>query len=741
MVLEKAQELAQVSGKTFKNSLPSQKWWSGFKARNPEIRLRKLKAMSRAAKQAASRDVLDAFYADLDSICKEYGIGPENTFNMDESGLENLGGRSNVVVGADQEHATSVVSTTNEHVTIIACVNALGTVRLPPLFLFQGTEGGMPKNNLLPGCPDNWMAAYTGHFVVHVTNFASFAAKGWITTLTFFGWLDVFIGATKPTAEHPVLLIVDNHSSRYNVEMLEYAMQNHVIMLSLPPNTTNLLQPLDVGVFGPFKRAAHKAIDASTARGENPLSRQNIGRMILPVWNAHVNMGNIQAGFRKSGIFPLDRLAIGDTFLAQPESSAFASSSSVSAQPQTQLSFEHILKLRQAAASEKDAGKPASKSLLLSHVGRVSMSALLSGKTTELDILPEHLKGVLVAPEWAKDGVKTGKKGKKASRARILTSKSFTDHLRDKRDKEEKERKAKDERKQQRAEKKQKAAQEKAEKKEKAAQKKVERDAKKKAKAEAAAKRKRIRKDALAAQAKSKTARKEQKAKDKAEGKERKKSKGARRGAGSGRARGRGAVSRKRKRDSDSDSDSDYNSSDAEQSESSSESEHEDKQQSDASNSSASASVGIERKQPGDSKSMDTSADSTLRFEKGHAIIELEPEDSDPRPIGLVRVLNDVAKTGHDKDTDPVRVEIWMPEDKTDLIGSEYKRAIPADSKGSRKRDADDSSGVQTEVLAGSLSWHSFNLENGCLPVDVRGPAKRYYQKELKVYKHVIGLA
>lgn len=171
MVLEKAQELAQVSDKTFKNSLPSQKWWSGFKARNPEIRLRKLKAMSSAAKQAASRDVLDAFYADLDSICKEYGIGPERTFNMDESGLENLGGRSNVVVGSDQTHATSVVSTTNEHVTIIACVNALGTIRLPPLFLFQGTEGGMPKNHLLPGCPDNWMAAYTGQrnsFVVHL---------------------------------------------------------------------------------------------------------------------------------------------------------------------------------------------------------------------------------------------------------------------------------------------------------------------------------------------------------------------------------------------------------------------------------------------------------------------------------------------------------------------------------------------------------------------------------------------
>ena len=54
-------------------------------------------------------------------------------------------------------------------------------------------------------------------------------------------------------ADNPVLLILDNHISRYSSELLELAKENQVVMLTVPPHTTHKLQPLDRSVMHPLK--------------------------------------------------------------------------------------------------------------------------------------------------------------------------------------------------------------------------------------------------------------------------------------------------------------------------------------------------------------------------------------------------------------------------------------------------------------------------------------------------------
>jgi hypothetical protein len=49
------------------------------------------------------------------------------------------------------------------------------------------------------------------------------------------------------------LLILDGHESHHSTEFELYYQQNNIITLCIPPHSSYLLQPLDVGYFGPLK--------------------------------------------------------------------------------------------------------------------------------------------------------------------------------------------------------------------------------------------------------------------------------------------------------------------------------------------------------------------------------------------------------------------------------------------------------------------------------------------------------
>ena len=79
--------------------------------------------------------------------------------------------------------------------------------------------------------------------------------KGWTSNDLGVQWLQkVFDKHTKAKVgqSRRHLLIVDGHSSHVNLSFLEYAHENKIIVLVLPPHTTHRLQSLDVGLFSPL---------------------------------------------------------------------------------------------------------------------------------------------------------------------------------------------------------------------------------------------------------------------------------------------------------------------------------------------------------------------------------------------------------------------------------------------------------------------------------------------------------
>ena len=88
--------------------------------------------------------------------------------------------------------------------------------------------------------------------------------SAWITADLFLDYLKHFAAYTKCSKDSPVLLILDGHKSHTkNLPTIEYACDNGIVMLSLPPHTSHKLQPLDRSFFKPLKTAFNAACSGS----------------------------------------------------------------------------------------------------------------------------------------------------------------------------------------------------------------------------------------------------------------------------------------------------------------------------------------------------------------------------------------------------------------------------------------------------------------------------------------------
>ena len=65
----------------------------------------------------------------------------------------------------------------------------------------------------------------------------------------------MFVPAVTPLLQTgPVVLFLDGHYSHLSLQLIHHAKSKGIHLFSFPPHLTHLLQPLDVGVYGPVKK-------------------------------------------------------------------------------------------------------------------------------------------------------------------------------------------------------------------------------------------------------------------------------------------------------------------------------------------------------------------------------------------------------------------------------------------------------------------------------------------------------
>ena len=210
-----------------------------------------------------------------------------------------------------------------EWITLLACICMDGT-HLPPAIIYQAQTGNLQ---------DSWLDDYDPES--QCAFFAS-SPNGWTNDKLGFHWLTrVFDVNTKLKARHardPRLLFIDGHGSHINMKFLTWCEKNNVHVALYPPHSTHRLQPLDVSLFSPLANFYSQNLDnwILETSGLSSMSKREFWKLFYPAFKAAFSEENIESGFRKTGLRPLDAEAVLQSMKQRPVSSSSSTKSNLS---------------------------------------------------------------------------------------------------------------------------------------------------------------------------------------------------------------------------------------------------------------------------------------------------------------------------------------------------------------------------------------------------------------------------
>ena len=99
---------------------------------------------------------------------------------------------------------------------------------------------------------------------------------------------------------------MDNHESHETSEFLKLANNNHILPYPLIPYLTHCMQPLDVGVFQPYKHWHNKAIQNALANLSFEYDIRSFLRDLPMIREDTFKKRTIRHAFKKSGMWPVN---------------------------------------------------------------------------------------------------------------------------------------------------------------------------------------------------------------------------------------------------------------------------------------------------------------------------------------------------------------------------------------------------------------------------------------------------
>ncbi|XP_063226226.1 uncharacterized protein LOC134533020 isoform X1 [Bacillus rossius redtenbacheri] len=314
-------------------------WFKSFMERNVNLSLRKAEGISVLRAQGMNREEVNKYFDLLTATLQEHGLmgKPGNVFNVDESGLQ-LNNKPDKVIAVKGSKDLHVLTSgeKGETISVIACTNAEGSF-LPPYCIFKGVNR---KPEYSDGMPPGSIVTMS-------------KKSAYVTSEIFMDWLENHFLPRKPAGK--TLLILDGHASHMNCfKMLEFCVLNDIILLCLPSHTTHYLQPLDRSYFKPLKTYFYQACQKWMLANENrKITRFQFGALLSSVWSLAATVANGVAGFRGTGIFPLDRSAIPDHAFRLSESVGVPSGS-------TSINYQNHQVSDEASLSQQLVDRPVS---------------------------------------------------------------------------------------------------------------------------------------------------------------------------------------------------------------------------------------------------------------------------------------------------------------------------------------------------------------------------------------------
>jgi hypothetical protein len=253
-------------------------------------------------KLAQEPEALRGWFELFENSMAELGIQPGDLYNTDETGCRIGVAKSQYVYSKNGREVFIPNAKNRELITLVECVSADG-VAIEPMVIVKAAS-----------IMEHWVMDIPDWYLINVSE------SGYSNDKLALDWIKHFNNRTKGrTTGAWRMLLVDGHGSHETKEFRAYAESQKIQIFSLPPHTTHILQPLDVGCFQPLKWHHGSCLDWAARTGSKVISKADFLATVAEMRRLTFTRRTILSGWRRTRLWPLEPKVVLDQLRRQED--------------------------------------------------------------------------------------------------------------------------------------------------------------------------------------------------------------------------------------------------------------------------------------------------------------------------------------------------------------------------------------------------------------------------------------